>query len=365
MADEVKTVETKVAFPENLQGMIDEAVAKAIRDKALDQVARKAGLFGGETVAPEYTKQQLAKAYVAGLLFQTKKLPLSPIMVKALSEGTTTAGGYLVRDDYRAELVMRIPELSELYQYVRQLPVGSDAGTMPSLATDVTITWGRSENAAITETDAVFGQVTWTITNMSAITFLSRELVSDANPRIVDIVTQLFQEAIAAERDKKIAIGTGSSQPEGLFSASGISAISGCSGELTYNKLVALKFGLARKYHAGSRWVMNETCLQWVHQLHDTNDRPILTDALINGDVPRILGYPFSTQKDIGSGQILFGNLSKYIWFDRETMEIETTTEGGDTFSKHQLGIKVVERCDGRVALGEALKKSGTFTVPT
>jgi len=109
---------------------------------------------------------------------------------------------------------------------------------------------------------------------------------------------------------------------------------------------------------------MNETSLGWVHKISDDNGMPILHDALISDDVPRILGLPFSTQADIDDGLIVIGDLSRYFWFDRRRMEIETTTSGGDTFKKHQVGIKVVERVDGAVALGEAFKKSGVFTSP-
>jgi len=354
----------RIALPADIGLMVTDAVEKAIRDKGLDRVARKSLVVEGAEPSPEQTKEFLARQFVAASILHGLGAPLTDVQRKALSEGTPSAGGYLVPDSYRAELVARLPELSDLYPHVRVIPVDSDAGSMPSLATDVTITWGRAENEAITETDPAFGQVSWSIVNMSALTYLSRELVSDGNPGLIGVITELFSDAIAAERDKKIALGTNSSQPEGILSATGVSTVSGCSGALTYNKLVSLKFALARKYHRNARWLMNETSLGWVHKISDDNGMPILHDALISDDVPRILGLPFSTQADIDDGLIVIGDLSRYFWFDRRRMEIETTTSGGDTFKKHQVGIKVVERVDGAVALGEAFKKSGVFTSP-
>lgn len=357
-------ISEKIVLPADLGVMVNDAVEKAIRDKGLDHVARKSFVIEGAEPHPVQTKEFMAKQFVSAAILHGLGARLSDTQQKALSEGTASAGGYLVPDDYRSVLIARLPELSELYPHVRVIPVDTDAGNMPSLSTDVTITWGRAENSDITETDPAFGQVSWSIVNMSALTYLSRELVSDSNPGIISVITELFTDAIAAERDLKIALGTNSSQPEGILSATGISAVSGCSGALTYNKLVALKFALARKYHKGARWVMNEATLGWVHKISDDNGMPILHDALISDDVPRILGLPFSTQSSIDDGAVVIGDLSRYFWFDRQKMEIETTTSGGDTFQKHQVGIKVVERVDGGVALAEAFKKSGAFTTP-
>jgi len=354
-----------IALPENLAGMVEEAVDRAIRDKGLDKVARKSGLWGGEEASPEVTRKQLADAFVTACVFKACGIEPGGIYQKALSEGTATAGGYLTPEGFRAELVKRAAELSELYPYVRKIPVNADSGSGPSLSTDVSITWGTAENAALTETDPAFGQVTWNISKMSALTYISRELVSDSNPGIIQVVTELFQEAVAAERDKRIAVGTGSSQPTGIVSATGISAVSGCSGTLTYAKLVTLKYGLARKYHKRARWIMSGTTLGWISKLVDNNGQPLIRDPLVSGEPPLILGLPYSTQDDIDDGLVFVGDLGYYFWFDREQLVIETTTTGGDTFAKHQVGIKAVERCDGKVGLAEAFKKSGAFTAPS
>ena len=352
-----------VPVPDDIVGQVNEAIEKYLKDHGYTEARRKAGLHGEGGASEAATKQAMKQAFWLGVL--RSGIPgaeLTPLQRKALSEGTAGSGGYLVADEYKGDIVSRAAELSELFPHVRVWPVVTDSGDFPTLNTDVSITWGRSENAAITETDPSFDHLAYTITNMSAITFLSREVVDDSNPAIVDVVTQLFSEAIAAERDKKIAIGTGSSQPMGLCSASGVSAVSGTSGALTYAKLVALKYGLQRKYQNGARFVLNSGTLSWCVGLTDDNGQPILRDALVAGEPAKLLGKPYSVQDDLADGLVFYGDLSKYYWFDRQRMLIETTTTGGDTFQKHQLAIKVVERCDGGVALAEAFKKSGAFT---
>ncbi len=340
--------------------MIAEAVDEKIKEMGLDRVDRKYGIFPGVADDLGVAPAERARLFLKSAILHTD--PRDEVVRKALSESTDSAGGYLVPSEYRAELIKRLPEISELYPFVRKVPVGSDSGEYPKLSTDVSITWGRAENEDIGESDPVFTQLSWTVRNMSAITYMSRELVSDSNPGIVQTITDLFTEAVAAERDKVIAIGNASnSQPEGIYSASGLSSVA-VDGSLTYAKIVEIRYALARKYQRNAHWVMNSTNLQQITALVDNNGQPIIRDALVAGETPRILGKPFAVEDDLPSTHILYGDLSQYLWFDREQMVIESTSTGGDTFKKHQLAIKVLERCDGKLALAEAFVKGTGIT---
>lgn len=334
--------------------MVTELVQEKVKEMGLDRVDRKFGMFPGEAGAGR-TKAERAASFLRSAILHCE--PGDEMVRKALSEGSDGAGGYLVPAEYRAELIRRLPEVSELYPHVRRVPVAGDSGDFPKLSSDVSITWGRSENDAMTETDPVFTNLTWTVRNMSAITYLSRELASDSNPNIVETITALFTEAVAAERDRMIAIGDGSTQPQGIYSAAGLDSVA-VGGAMSYAKLVELKFALRRKYHRGARWVMNSTNLQRVTALSDDNGMPIFRDALVSGESPRILGKEYSIQDDLPDSVVFFGDLSQYLWFDRERMVIESTTTGGDTFRKHQVAIKLLERCDGKLGLSEAFVKA-------
>jgi HK97 family phage major capsid protein len=333
-----------------------EVVDQKIKDLGLDRVDRKFSVFPGTEDAPAASR---AAAFLRAAILHSE--PADGLTRKALSEGSDGAGGYLVPVEFRGELLRRLPELSELYPHVRTVPVITDSGDYPKLSTDVTITWGRAENDEIDETDPVFDHLTWTVRNMSAITYMSRELASDSNPGIVQTVIDLFSEAVAAERDKMIAIGNGSTQPAGIYSASGLTGVT-VDGTLSYAKLVEIKYALARRYHRNARWVLSSTNLQRITGLVDDNDQPIMRDALVAGETPIILGKPFSVQDDLPDDAIWFGDLSQYLWFDRQRMIIESTSTGGDTFRKHQVAIKVVERCDGKLALSEAFVKGTGIT---
>jgi len=340
---------------------INHAVDNAVKELGLDRVDRKKGIFPGVAGAddPRIPVQERMKNFFAAVLFG--KNVEDEAVKKALSEGTDAAGGYLVPDEFRAEIVKRAPELSELYPHVRVIPVSSDTGKIPKLSTDISLSWDEAENAAFDEADPVFGQLSWSIHRMNAVTKSSRELVNDSNPNIVNVLNELFMEAVATERDKMIAIGDGSSQPKGIYSETGLDSVS-VGGSITYAKLVEIKYKLKGKYQRNARWVMNSTSVQRIVSLVDNNGQPLISNALLVNGAPTILGKPFSVQDDLPDHTIFYGDLSRYYWFDREKMGIEATNVGGDAFIKHQVWIKVWERCDGKITLTEAFVKGTGIT---
>lgn len=326
----------------------------------LSRVDRKHGILPGAPApgkAPARERAyQFLKAALGGDQFAMKALA---------GGGTGAAGGYLVPEDFRAEVLMRLPDLAELAPHVRTVPVRTDTGSMPSLATDIAVTWsagGAAENEPFNESEPVMGTVTWSLKRADAITKMSRELVNDAGPSVVEFVTRLFQEAIASERDRMIAAGAGTTEPTGLANTAGLPALTSI-GALDFATLVEMEQTLPRKYRAHGRWVMNSKNLQRVYSLADEQGQPIFLRDMVGG-VPesRILGYPVSQNEALADGEIYFGNLSYYLWFDREEMGVESTTVGGDAFARHQVWLKVWERADGKVGLPDAFVKGSGIT---
>jgi len=48
-----------------------------------------------------------------------------------------------------------------------------------------------------------------------------------------------------------------------------------------------------------------------------------------------LYGYSFYEQNDLPQGQLFFGDWSMYIIGDRQTMAVQTTTEGGDAWRRN------------------------------
>ena len=328
--------------------LVTEAVAAKISDLGLDRIDRKAGVFPGVDAADEREPdpRKRVEAFLRAALFGAH----DGAAVKALSEGTVTAGGYLVPDDFRAEVVMRTNELSVLHPRAFRFRTSLASVKLPSLATDVEMSWDEAENAALDESDAVFGQTSFTIHRMNAITYSSRELLADAAVDLVDLLTQIFADAVSRERDKVICIGDGSTQPEGIFSASGVTSVSSI-GSITYDKLLEIDESIAEQYRSDPSlvWVTNQTVRRYVRGLKDDNGMPLLQMPLERGAPMTLLDHPLLINKNVPSGYLALGVMQKYWIADREEMGFESTTTGGDTFKKHQVALKIWERWDGKL----------------
>jgi len=342
-ADEI----TKKVGPQ-LGGAITEAVDARIQSLGLDRVDRKAGIFPGVEGAGEEQPdpKQRATAFFRAALFG----PGDGVSVKALAEGAPATGGYLVPEDFRSEVVMRTNELSVLYPRAFRFRTSLNSVKLPNLSTDVEMSWDEAENAAFGESDAAFGQTGFTIHRMNAITYSSRELLADSAVNLVDLLTQLFADAVSRERDKVICIGDGSTQPEGIFSATGIATVSSI-GSITYDKLLEIDEKIAEQYRGESSlvWVTNQTVRRYVRGLKDDNGMPLLRTPLERGAPMTLLDHPILINKNVPAGYLALGVMGKYWIADREEMGFESTTTGGDTFKKHQIALKIWERWDGKL----------------
>ncbi len=272
---------------------------------------------------------------------------------KALSEGTDSAGGYLVPEQYRAELIARLPAISELYPYVTKLSVQRDAGTVPRLLTDVSITWDTSENSSATESEPTFEALTYTVHKVRAICTISQDLIEDSDPSISQVVTNLFVQAMAAERDRVIAIGNDSNQPYGIYYRVPDANEVNVAGTLTFDKLVEVEHKLKKQYRRRARWIMGNTIHRIVMSLKDDNGQPLVKRDLSVGGPEALLGYPISQQDDIPDTWLGFGDPSRYYLFERGVLSVQTDASG-QAFEKDQVKVKIRERYDGDVALPEA-----------
>lgn len=279
------------------------------------------------------------------------RMPTIAEVTRALSEGTDAEGGYVVPPGFIAEIVADAPKISALYQWARRIPVRTMAGEIPRVATNASVSWG-SENTAMGEGDPAFGQSTWTINRMNALVKQSRELANDSNPNIVEFVTGLFREKIVEERDRVVAVGTGSGQPLGLYSATGITDMDSITS-LDYSALVDIHETVDQRYFSmpNCRWQFNQNVKADIMKIYDDQGRPLIQLDPTEAFRPRLLGHPISIENSLPNNYVGFGDLRFYLVFDRETLGVERSTEAGTAFATHQLWIKFWERWDGKPVL--------------
>ena len=279
--------------------------------------------------------------------------------VKALSEGVAADGGNLFPAEFVAELIKPLSNVGTMRSLVRVIPVKRNSITAPSVLNRPKIYW-TAENAAKTTTTANFGTKTITVRKAAAILYSSDELIEDSTEfDVVQMIIDMFAEAITEEEDRVILRGNGTTEPRGIETARANSEIAttGFSGTTTFDKLKTLKYSLKAKYRRGATWLIHPNKIAAVDQIKDSDGRYIWQDAVTSDKPALLLGHPVSEQYDVPENTIYFGNWKLAYWLiDRKQMTVKVTNDETQAFRNDQTGIRVVTRIGGDVVLGEAAK---------
>lgn len=272
------------------------------------------------------------------------------VRAKALAEGVDADGGYLVPDDFRAQLIEHMNSAQAFRSFCTVIPTTSKYLELPKLTSDVQVTWG-TENQAIATTTADFGNVTLTPFRMNAIIYTSRELFDDSSISIMDILMRRFRDRVADEENKVFINGSGTGRPKGVATYTYRSVAA--ANSLTPDHLTKAYYKLPETYRNTARWLINSRVMEHLENSKDSNGAYLYPS--LQGDVKTLKGRPVIVNDYQPSTSILFGDFTHYLIADRQQMSMEVTTEAGDTWKKHQVGLKVTERVDGRLGLSEGI----------
>jgi len=139
------------------------------------------------------------------------------LVVRAsMTEGTNSAGGFLVPDEMSSALI-RLREARGVFpQYANRVPMGSDIISIPRLLSDCTAYW-VGEGVEITASDAALGMAELMARKLGALCKVSTELDEDAVISIGDMVTTSMAYAMADKVDEAGFNGDGTSTYGGVL----------------------------------------------------------------------------------------------------------------------------------------------------
>ena len=147
---------------------------------------------------------------------------------RAMSVGTTTAGGYLVQTDLRADMFVDVLLNNMVSGRLNTTKINGVVGNIaiPRMTTNTTGSW-VAENGSATESSPVFDQISMSAKTMTANTIYSRELRLQSTPDAEAIAMYAGARCLALKRDYAFFNGLGTSnEPTGIFNTSGINSIS-------------------------------------------------------------------------------------------------------------------------------------------
>ena len=137
---------------------------------------------------------------------------------RALSEGTNSAGGFLVPDEFAARVIRLVEEYGTYPEAAERVVMARDVMNIPKRASGTTA-YFVSEGSSVTESDPSFSQVQLNAQKLAVATRLSQEVLEDSASyvNIADQVVQEFATSLALKVDTSAWTGDGTSGHGGII----------------------------------------------------------------------------------------------------------------------------------------------------
>lgn len=297
-------------------------------------------------VPVEITEREVTRAY-------------GELIIKAASEGTDSAGGYVVEDeqDRMIRSIQNQYGVAETLYGSAIVPMASDVLNVPVDTFEVSGVSGTgnvptpaatSENAAITESaDAELSQVTLTAQKYATLNYISNELLDDA---FVDYLGGYLLPKVARQSAK---IEDGVILVDGFLASSNVQevVIGGDSfGAMDSDDLLDMQDAIADDAVNMGRYISNRTVINLVRKLKGTDGHPIWT-PIASDAPPAIHGFPYTfatrmpakTATAPSTSFMLFGDAAMASVFGRR-LGRRVTTSTDYRFNQDQVAVRNIFR---------------------
>ena len=258
-------------------------------------------------------------------------------------EGTDSKGGYLVPVEQMPILREFRKAYAQLKDYCHVVQANSTSGKWPTLGEESGLLVNFTELDQIQESDFEFGQASYSISDYGDIIPVSNQLIKDANVNILGIVGQrLARKAVNTENSAILSLlSTGLTNPSTISNYKGLTK--------------ALNVDLDPIYYANTKIFTNQDGFQWMSELQDAQNRPLLVPDVTAPDTFRFRGKPvvvlpnsvLASSEAAGAtpayAPFYIGNMADYVmFFERQGVEIAVSTEY--LFGKYGTALRCVVR---------------------
>ncbi len=241
--------------------------------------------------------------------------------LRAQSVGTGSEGGFTSAQGFVPELekaLLHFGGVREVARVIRtaegnQLdwPTYNDTSNSGSLL---------AENTQDGETDVVFANVNLDAYKYTSdIVRVSLELMQDSAFNLEDELGRILGERLGRAGNAAYTTGTGSSQPNGCVTASGLGKTAASATAVTADEVIDLLYSVDPTYRMNATFMAEDATFQAIRKLKDGESRYLWGDGSLNGQPGMtLLGRPAVVNQDMasmttGNKTILCGDFSKFI----------------------------------------------------
>jgi len=246
---------------------------------------------------------------------------------RAQTSGTDTAGGFTVPTELQNILIRSMLAWGPMYDEDVATTLTTTGGgpiPMPTVNDTNVSAEAHTEGATLTDDggkDATFGQ-----RQLDAFAYntewlrVSKELTDDSIFAMETLLGDLLGERLGRIANLQLTVGTGSSAPNGIVTASTAGVTAAATGAITYDEIIDLEHSVDPAYRQAPkvRFMFNDSTLQAIRKLKDGDGNYLWQMGNVQQGVPgTINGRPYSINQamaSLGAGNrtMLFGDFGKY-----------------------------------------------------
>ena len=361
-----------------IKGMIEQKIESALKDIYANPV-RKSPVFHKEDASLEKSVMEtdpflrsmrpfvkLSKKmedFVSDIKSIVKGgIPKS--LVKALNEGDDTEGGFLVPDEFKAEVIRYATEASVIRPRARIFPMTRLSLSLPKLDQSsnrfggAAVYW-TEESAAKTESEPAFGKITLQAKKLIGLVPASDEVLEDSIINLANYLVSLFGEIIGYEEDYRFIRGTGMGQPLGIIEAAGINLISrDTSSRILVDDILAMYVAHPAWADANSVWLATKAGMGELLKIGygTTGGITLFMTNLRDAVTPVLMGKPIVLTEKLPAlglkGDLILADLKYYYIGDKGGIKVDSSIH--DRFRYDETVLRFVKRVAGQPAIPSA-----------
>ena len=346
---------------------LEEAVTKVA--ETLEE-ERRSHLPGVENATPESGKEGFSMARACRALARRdfadapyEKEVFDNMSQKAMSQGSDSAGGYIVPEEAITSIIEALKARVIAYDLgAMDLAATGIPLVIPRLTTSATAVW-VSENATITPSDLAFDQLSMDPKTVAGRVILSNLLLETSTPTADAVISEDLASQLGLAVDAAVLIGGGSGEPDGIM-ASAIpneEVTASTTVAPPYADIVAFwdKLTQNNALRGSLGWALHPVAWSMIRQMTIDGGEPHIPFSVGNiydGERDTLMGYPYAISTQMGAPtatgtdsfkqSILFGNWADCIIARWGGLRLLASDTSDDAFAKDQTHIRATMRMD-------------------
>ena len=333
-------------------------IAKAVEDaEATDFIATATPANAKSMISDAVMRNRVFNKLVFGRqLNEEEKAFLNNAGTPGQVEATPAKGGYLVPEEQISQLLELRRAYTQLKGYTNVQIALSNAGKQPTVGAETGTLTAFDELNEIHQGDIDFSQLSYEIADYGDIIPVSNTLLQDTDLNLMGIIGQRFaRKAVNTENAQILAkLAAITDSPTAISTYKGITK--------------ALNVTLDPAFYANAKIFTNQDGFEWMSELEDAQNRPLLVPDVAAPDTYRfrgkevvVISNSILETSETGTGTVTrkapmyIGSMSDFLaFFERKGVEVAVSGEAG--FTKNATLIRAIERFDTVVADSAAMK---------